>query len=266
MEGRAVPDYGAPFNSFGPNPVRVGSFPISIALINAVGWCLSMEIPQNYLPCDGCGLPASPAHIAQRVHRLELATRFRPVHIGILFVALEPATRAEDDFYGPPKSQEFFDSFLEALEISPANNSSAESKFEADDVARLAEFQHRGYFLSHLSECPLPEPKESPESAIARLAPTLIRRIRFNYRPRHVAPMGKEMLPLVEILNAAGLGPNLILNQDQPLPVPRTGSRDWFEPFRRSVATAAPRENLSSGYDRIQVTPAESKSGAGGVS
>jgi hypothetical protein len=188
------------------------------------------------------------------------------VHIAILFVALEPATRAEDDFYGPPKSREFFDSFLEALEISPANKSSVESMVEADDVARLAEFQHRGYFLAHLSECPLPEPKESTEPAIERLAPTLIRRIRFNYRPRHVAPLGKEMLALVAILNAAGLGPNLILSQGQPLPVPRTRSRDWLEPFRRSVATAAPRENLSSGYDRIQVTPAESKSGAGGVS
>ena len=225
-----------------------------------------MEILQNHLPCDGCGLPASPSHIAQRVHRLELATRFRPVHIGILFVALEPATRAEDDFYGPPRSQEFFDSFLEALEISPTNKSSAESKFEADDLARLAEFQHRGYFLAHLSECPLPQPKESTESTIERLASTFIRRIRFNYRPRYVAPMGKELLPLVKMLNAEGLGPNLILNQGQPLPVPRTGSRDWLEPFRRSVPTGAPRENLSSGYDRIQVTPAESKSGAGGGS
>jgi hypothetical protein len=225
-----------------------------------------MEIQQNHLPCDGCGLPAPPRHIAQRVQRLEIATRFRPVHIGILFVALEPATRAEDDFYGPPKSREFFDSFLEALEISPANKSATESNFEAIGVARLAEFQHRGYFLAHLSECPLPEPKEASESAIARLAPTLIRRIRFNYRSRHVVPMGQEMLPLVEVLNAAGLGPNLILNQGQPLPVPRTGSRDWLDPFRTSVVTAAPHETLSSGYDRIQVKLAGSKSGAGGNS
>jgi hypothetical protein len=225
-----------------------------------------MEIQQNHLPCDGCGLPASPSHIAQRVQRLELATRFRPVHIGILFVALEPATRAEDDFYAPPKSREFFDSFLEALEISSTNKSSGESNFEAIGVARLAEFQHRGYFLAHLSECPLPEPKESPESAIARLAPTLIRRIRFNYRPRYVVPMGQETLPLVEILNTAGLGPQLILNQGEPLPAPGTGSRDCLEALRRSVATAAPREKLSMGYDRIQVTPAESKSGAGGGS
>jgi len=225
-----------------------------------------MEIQQNHLPCDGCGLPASPSHIAQRVQRLELATRFRPVHIGILFVALEPATRAENDFYGPPKSREFFDSFLEALEISSANKFSAESNFEAIGVARLAEFQHRGYFLAHLSECPLPEPKESPELTISRLAPTLIRRIRFNYRPRFVVPMGQEALSLVEVLNAAALGPQLILNQGKPLPIPGKGSRDSFEPFRRLVATAAPRENLSAGYDRIQVTPAERKSEAGGGS
>src|ERR1700719_4321526 len=31
--------------------------------------------------CDGCGAPADEAHVRQRIERLEMATRFRPIHI-----------------------------------------------------------------------------------------------------------------------------------------------------------------------------------------
>lgn len=211
-----------------------------------------MSITANHLPCDGCGLPAAPEHIALRLRRLELSTKFRPVHIGVLFVALAAQVRPEDDFYGPAKSKEFADPFLEALEIrSSAEKSSPEIDHHAMDSARLAEFQHRGYYLAYLSECPIPENEESAASTIARLGPTLIRRIRFNYKPKYIAPLGQELFPLVDLLRAAGISSILTLGQGSALPVPRTGPRDWMELFRRSVATVAPRENLSSGYDRI---------------
>jgi hypothetical protein len=38
--------------------------------------------------CDGCGQPATPEHIAERIHRLELATRYRPIHIQVLWLIL----------------------------------------------------------------------------------------------------------------------------------------------------------------------------------
>jgi hypothetical protein len=219
----------------------------------------------SWLPCDGCGLPASPEHFAQRVRRLELSTRFRPVHIGVLFVALAPPVRSEDDFYGPAESKQFVDPFLEALEIhSPAEKAAPELHAHALDLAKLAEFQRRGFYLAYLSECPLPENGESAESTIARLAPTLIRRIRFNYKPKHIAPLGQELFPLVEILGAAGTGPVLTLDRGLALPSPRTGDRDSMELFRRAVATVAPRDNLSLGYDRIQLTQSERDLGAGG--
>ena len=219
----------------------------------------------NYLPCDGCGLPASPQHIAERIRRLELSTRFRPVHIGVLFVALAPPVRPEDDFYGPAESKEFADPFLEALEIqSSTGRATLESNAQAIASVRLAEFQRRGFYLAYLSECPLPESIEPAVSTIARLGPTLIRRIKFNYRPKHVAPLGQELFPLVDMLRVAGIGPILTLNQGQTLPAPRTGSREWMELFQRSVATVAPRDNLSSGYDRIQLTQSEHDLGAGG--
>jgi hypothetical protein len=152
---------------------------------------------------------------------------------------MAPPVRSEDDFYGPSESKEFADSFLEGLEIVPRDTSAQESDARAVVLGRLAEFQHRGYFLTYLSECPLPEATEAPAATIARLGPTLIRRIRFNYRPKFVAPLGQELLMLVDMLREAELGPNLILDRGQTLPTPSTGSRDWLEPFRRSVAAAA---------------------------
>ena len=127
IEGRAVPDYGAPFNFFAvlacpvlPSHVRAChlAFPVPLPLLLAVGCSTYMGTSTNYLPCDGCGLPASPEHIAERVRRLELSTRFRPIHMGVLFVALAPPdSPAKTIFMARRESKEFFDPFLEALEI-----------------------------------------------------------------------------------------------------------------------------------------------------
>jgi hypothetical protein len=224
-----------------------------------------MESSPNYLSCDGCGLPASPQHIAERVRRLEFSTRFRPVHIGVLFIALAPSIREEDDFYCPAKSTELADPLLEALEIkSPIEKADAEWTANSGDFARLAEFQRRGYYLAYLSECPLPENEGSAASTIARLGPTLIRRIKFNYKPKHIAPLGQELFPLVEMLEDAGLGPILTLGHGLALPVPGAGDKEELDLFRRAVVAVTPRENLSPGYDRIQLTQTERDLGAGG--
>jgi len=200
-----------------------------------------METSPKLLPCDGCGLPASPDHIAARVKRLELSTKFRPVHISVLFVALAPPARPEDDFYCPAEAKEFFDPFLEALGIPrSAEKSPKQMDARAADLARLAEFQHRGYYLAYLSECPIRASEEPAASTIARLAPTLIRRIRFNYRPKHIAPLGQELNPLIELLRGEGIAPIVTQDQGLALPAPGTGPLEWMELFRRSVVAAAP--------------------------
>src|ERR1700756_2828815 len=99
-----------------------------------------MDSSAKLLLCDGCGLPASPEHIAARIRRLELATRFRPVHIGILFVLPAPPLKPEDDFYAPAESLEFSSPFLKSLEIS----ASGEEATPERDGQKLAEFQRRG--------------------------------------------------------------------------------------------------------------------------
>jgi hypothetical protein len=188
------------------------------------------------------------------------------VHIGVLFVALAPPARPEDDFYGPSESKEFADPFLEALEIHPFKEKTGpELDPHAADSARLAEFQRRGYYLAYLSECPLPEIEEPSAATIARLSPTLNRRIRFNYKPKLVAPIGQELFPLIDMLRIAGIGPILTQDQGLALPTPRTGAGDWMELFQRAVSSVAPSGNPALGYDRIQLTQTERDLGAGGT-
>ena len=203
-----------------------------------------MDANTTAILCDGCGLPASPEHIAARMERLELVTRFRPIHINVLFVTLEPVPRPEDDFYRPPQSRDFFDAFLSALNISPeAGKANLESNGSEGDTAKLLEFQRRGYYLSYLSECPVTPPlpagpsrerasQDRDESiaseCISRLAPTLVKRIRFNYKPKHVALLGTNMAPLIEVFEHAGIGPLLVLHQGTPLTIPVCGL--YFEP------------------------------------
>ena len=185
--------------------------------------------------CDGCGLLASTEHIAARVERLELATRFRPIHIHVLFVALAPMPRLEDDFYRSPESSEFFSALLssfpaltdagpktgndaDALRVGSAEiNSRIEFNAVEAGAAKLLEFQRRGHYLTYLSECPLTRRnsaifggQESVASEwISLLASTLVKRVRFNYKPKHIALLGPDLAPLIEVFEQAGVGPLL---------------------------------------------------------
>jgi hypothetical protein len=205
-----------------------------------------MDALSTAIVCDGCGLPASAGHMAQRLERLELVTRFRPIHINVLFVALEPMARPEDDFYRPSESRDFFESFLTALNI-PAG--------PEPDTAGLLEFQRRGYYVTYLSECPsAPRPAADSNDdgdvaldCIPRLAPTLVKRIRFNYKPKYVALLGTTLRPLIEILVQSGMGPLLLLDRGGPLALPRAGDAPSLALFRRTVMVETPSAATSSG-------------------
>ena len=204
-----------------------------------------MENPSNWVTCDGCGFPASPAHIEERVSRLELATRFRPIHINVLFVAAAPLVRPEDDFYRPPDARKFFDSFMEGLEIAAPGNK-PRPDLGADplesDSARLVEFQHRGFYLSYLSECPIAENGDTVSKAISRLGSTLLRRIRFNYRPKHIAILGGKLSPLRDIFENAGMSAASL----HVLEAPDKGDAFSITRFKAALASLAP---VGSGAD-----------------
>jgi hypothetical protein len=59
---------------------------------------------------------------------------------------------------------------------------------------------------------------------ISSLAPTLIKRIRFNYKPKHIALVGTNLQPLIEVLQQSGLGPLLDINPAALLTIPNSGS------------------------------------------
>ena len=165
--------------------------------------------------CDGCGLPASPEHIAERIARLELATRFRPVHINLLFVAGSPLIALENDFYGPPESPNFFAPLMQSIGVLDSTEGKEPGAGTREsNIAKLLEFQRRGYYLAYLAECPLPK-TDTAAGAITRLAPALVRRIRFNYRPKRIAVLDASLSPLIDTLDKAGLG-SLLSPDAQP--------------------------------------------------
>jgi hypothetical protein len=208
-----------------------------------------MDALSTAIVCDVCGLPASAEHMARRLERLELSTRFRPIHVSVLFVTLEPMARLEDDFYRPPESRGFFDSFLTALDILTGASGAG------SDTAGLLEFQRRGYYLTCLSECPVtPRPagdsnadRNLAQDCIRRVAPTFIKRIRFNYKPKYVGLLGTNLQPLVEILQQSGIGPLLLLDGGGPLTLPRMDDPSSLALFRRTVMAETPSAATSSG-------------------
>src|ERR1039457_5266879 len=77
--------------------------------------------------CDGCGAQVNDAHIRQRIERLEMATRFRPVHISVLLIDAAPPARFEDYFYRAtsdraersPASRAYFDGLVKCAGAGP---------------------------------------------------------------------------------------------------------------------------------------------------
>lgn len=166
------------------------------------------------IPCDSCGLPANPQHIADRLARLELATRYRPVHISTLLVCTAPPARLEDDLYAwernsaSTEARKSLASLLACAGISPA-------KSPAD---QLAEFQRLGFYLAHLVECPLDF--SAPHTNLAKTyGPTLAKRIQFSYKPRRVAILDPVPEGLPEILASADLA-DLLVNGGQGIAIP----------------------------------------------
>jgi hypothetical protein len=195
-----------------------------------------METPANQIICDGCGRPASSEHIAERVARLELATRYRPIHIGVLFIAAAPSPGLENDFYCPPKSRKFFDAFMEAVEIPvSAKKSPAGGESDDLDVGRLVEFQRRGYYLTYLSECPYLDSADTTNETMRRLGETLARRVRHNYRPKHIAILGHELRQLRTVLETSGVAAATLSN----LKIPQPGDMEGQTSFRSAFASLA---------------------------
>jgi len=165
--------------------------------------------------CDSCGAQVDDAHIRQRIERLELATRFRPIHISVLLIDAAPPARFEDYFYRAtkersersPESCEYFDALVKCA--------SASAGTEMNEDAALAEFQRRGFFLIGAVECAL-EGHADPAKAIERAAPGILRRVNVSYKPKSVALLSPLTQKLVPMFQANGWGARLILDDGKP--------------------------------------------------
>jgi hypothetical protein len=168
-----------------------------------------MAMNQTDLRCDGCGQPASPEHVARRLQRLEWATRYRPVHIGTLLLGA----------VAPQNDSEFVYSLAspwdgEARVLLTSAGLMLEGK---SAEATLAEFQRRGFFLTHVLECPLEDASVSkiPELVGNRL-PAALARIRRSLKPRRLAPISKYLEQFLPALTSGELPCAILLNREKP--------------------------------------------------
>ena len=173
--------------------------------------------------CDGCGREVSPAHRHERILRLELASRFRPIHIQVLFLESAPPLRFEDYFYHAAKdraarsvgSRMYFDEIMKVLGTPAQPN--------ATEAAQLAEFQRRGFFLTHVVECPV-EKEEEMENSIYRMAPTTLTRIQKSYQPKQILLLSQPTQDIIELLQTEGWdGKKLLLDDGGPFYDPFLG-------------------------------------------
>lgn len=200
----------------------------------------------NSLRCDGCGFPASGDHIARRLARLELATRFRPIRIHTLFVGLAPEPRMEDDFYRSPDSNLALKTLLHALDIHSLPGQDDQTAISSGTDSRLADFQRRGYYLTYLSECALdflsdavePGRPACVDELITNLGPRLVKRIQLNYRPGRVVFLVKELDPLRKNLAAARADGLLVLADGEPLHLPAGNDPSGAARFGAVLRTA----------------------------
>lgn len=164
--------------------------------------------------CDSCGRPASPDHIHDRMERLQLATRYRPIHISLLLVCAAAPARAGDDLYAweqqgaSAEASEYLAGLLQSVGVD-AGKGPAE---------QLTEFQRRGAYLARLVECPI-EGSDSFDRLAAEYGPVLVKRILHSYKPRHIALLDPVARGLADTLRAGGLG-NRLVADGQPIRIP----------------------------------------------
>lgn len=170
--------------------------------------------------CDGCGEQAGEQHIRQRIERLELATRFRPIHIAVLLIDAAPPMPPGDFFYATGDAarsqagQAYFDELAKLAGAAAG----------APEEAVSAEFQRRGFFLTSAVECPVTDGADL-NSLIRGLAPTVLRRVQASYKPKQIALISPSTKELIEPFHTAGWDDRLILDGGNPFSSASIGGR-----------------------------------------
>lgn len=165
--------------------------------------------------CDACGAEVTDEHVRERIERLELSTRFRPIRIHVLFIDATPPPRMEDFFYRPVLDRSvrslatrmFFDEIAKSLGIAPGPDLSEQTV--------LTEFQRRNYYLAYAVECPI-EGYAEQEAAVRRLAPTIQKRVQASYKPKYILPLSQPTTDLVSLFQLIGWADRVVLDKGGP--------------------------------------------------
>lgn len=178
------------------------------------------------LRCDGCGQLAGPGHLARRLARLELTTRYRPLHIqALLLGAVVPEVSgsflyaADEPFEGEAAM------LLEALQISTEGKSR--------EVV-LTEFQKRGLLLSHVLECPVGASGATVTELVEKQLPATLVRIRRSLRPKKIVVISNQLQGFVNQIERDAGCPILRIE----LRAARARDDSAAEDLRRAVAVS----------------------------
>jgi hypothetical protein len=154
-----------------------------------------------------------------RVERLEMATRFRPIHVHTLVVSACPPVAMADYFYNvaperEPRSEAARARFTELAQCAPEAVAKPGGA-SANEEAVLVEWQRRGLFLAHPVDCWI-APGDALDAAIRESVKTLVLRLNTSYRPKHVALIGRATASLIAPLEASGWQGKLLLDNGAP--------------------------------------------------
>jgi hypothetical protein len=187
----------------------------------------------SFLPCDGCGQPASPDHFARRLQRLEWSTRYRPVHIQTLLLGAFPAAQESSFLYSealPPDGEAA--RLLDALQI----------RWEGKPpTSFLGEFQKRGLFLMHLLECSVERASLTEEGLQSRLEahlPLAAARIRRSLKPKRVVLISPELQVVAGRLTESCLGCPVLLHLGKPFEIMKKDGASEIAAFRLALEGA----------------------------
>jgi hypothetical protein len=161
------------------------------------------------LRCDGCGQQASPEHIARRLRRLEWTTRFRPVHITTLLLGAVAPHDDSEFIYSPAGAW-----YGEAKLLLAAAGLTLEGK---SPEATLSEFQRRGFFLTHLLECPVEDGVGGKiQELIGNRLPAVSTRIRRSLKPKRLALISRDLDHFIPAFHSADLNCAILLDKAKP--------------------------------------------------
>jgi len=183
------------------------------------------------LPCDGCGQIASPAHIAQRLQRLEWSTRHRPIHIQTLLLCATSQKEERDFLYSP--RCEFGGEAGRVLEVAGISVTG-----KTWDTVQ-AEFQRSVFFLTAILECAVDANSQEGARLLSLLEqrlPAMARRIRQSLRPKRVVPISGALGPLVERIAALELRCPLVLDGGKPFALDGADAGSATNRLRQALA------------------------------